>query len=82
MMGENTETISSTPGQSPARGREDDPVEAGSGAGLAGGPGHLMLNDSDDSLQSGFVKCLVNIMNKVCKLQNNFQLHIGGKRSD
>ena len=50
MMGENTETISSTPGQSPARGREDDPVEAGSGAGLAGGTVHLMLNDSDDSL--------------------------------
>merc|ERR1719351_637931 len=35
MMGENTETISSTPGQSPARGREDEPVEAGS-VGLAG----------------------------------------------
>ena len=49
MMGENTETISSTPGQSPARGRDDDPGEAGSG-GLAGGPVHLMLNDSDDSL--------------------------------
>lgn len=40
MMGENTETMVSTPGQSPVR-RE---AQEGSGAGA------MMINDSDDSL--------------------------------
>ena len=43
MMGENTETLSSTPGQSPVR-REE-------GAGTQGGGAvQMMINDSDDSL--------------------------------
>ena len=44
MMGENTETMVSTPGQSPVR------REAQEASGAVTGAGSMMINDSDDSL--------------------------------
>ena len=44
MMGENTETMVSTPGQSPVRRETQEET------GTVTGAGAMMINDSDDSL--------------------------------